>query len=584
MASNTLQFTINLNGNAYTGIAQIDKALNKVNVNATKTESLMERINTAAFKINNIFGAVQNTIGKVSGAIEKVVEVGSTNELQKMNMTTLFKGNAEAAEEMFSKISEYGKQTVYDKAGLIDAQKTMMSFGLSGEKSFETLKQIGDIAMGDKQKMQSLALAFSQATSAGKLQGQDLMQLINAGFNPLQTISERTGESLVSLKDKMSKGQISAEMLAQAFKWATDENGLFYDGAMKAGTTTAGMIGQLQDSFDELLINIFNKSKPIIDTCLEIATAILGRAGEIINNWSSIADSIADVAPILIGVTGAIAAVTVAVQAQNIALQALIVWEGICKTATTLWAGAQSVLNAVMHANPIGLIIAGIALLVGAIVYVCKHLTGWSTLWDGVMGFMKYSFYTFVDAIKLYFNTYINGFLIGLDKIKLGWYKFKEACGIGDSAENQKAIASINADVEARQKAITDGAKAVMDNAVKAKESLAKGFSGMSWQSSSAKDKIGAGNITKTGVQDQLVAAANGSMASDASQSAMPSASQSTSAVATGGTRNTSITIKIEDMIKQVIFNGSTEDNKASIEKNFAECLYRVLGMAQNSI
>lgn len=87
--SNTLQFTINLDGNAYTGLAKINNALNKVNVNTTKTPSLMDRISDAAFKINNIFGAVQNTIGKVSGAIEKVVEVGSTNELQKMNMTKL---------------------------------------------------------------------------------------------------------------------------------------------------------------------------------------------------------------------------------------------------------------------------------------------------------------------------------------------------------------------------------------------------------------------------------------------------------------------------------------------------------------
>lgn len=286
MASNTLQFIINLNGNAYTGIAQIDKALSKVNVNATKTESLMERINTAAFKINNIFGAVQNTIGKVSGAIEKVIEVGSTNELQKMNMTTLFKGNADAAEEMFSKISEYGKQTVYDKAGLIDAQKTMMSFGLSGEKSFETLKRIGDIAMGDKQKMQSLSLAFAQATSAGKLQGQDLMQLINAGFNPLQTISERTGESMVSLKEKMSKGAISADMLSQAFEWDTEEGGLFYKGAELAGQTTVGHIGKLKESFDEFLITF--KGETIKDARTERYAIYSSTAGTPASDFSTV--------------------------------------------------------------------------------------------------------------------------------------------------------------------------------------------------------------------------------------------------------------------------------------------------------
>ena len=75
----SVQFTINLNGNAYTGIAQLDRALGKFNMNASSTPALMERINGAAFKINNIFAAAQTVIGKVSGSIEKLIDVGSEN-------------------------------------------------------------------------------------------------------------------------------------------------------------------------------------------------------------------------------------------------------------------------------------------------------------------------------------------------------------------------------------------------------------------------------------------------------------------------------------------------------------------------
>ena len=60
--------------------------------------------------------------------------------------------------------------------------------------------------------------------------------------------------------------------------------------------------------------------------------------------------------------------------------------------------------------------------------------------------------------------------------------------------------------------------------------------------------------------------------------------SADTKAVATGGTRNTEIHINIGDMIKQVVFNGTTAENKQEIERHFAECLYRVLGMAQESV
>ena len=150
----------------------------------------------------------------IGGSIRKGMEA----DLQQANITTLLRGDVEKAKALYAQLSDYGVKTPYDKAGLIEAQKTMMSFGLSSEFAFGKLKNIGDIAMGDAQKMKSLSLAFAQATSAGKLQGQDLMQMINAGFNPLQVISERTGESMAQLKDRMSKGGISAQELAQAFE------------------------------------------------------------------------------------------------------------------------------------------------------------------------------------------------------------------------------------------------------------------------------------------------------------------------------------------------------------------------------
>ena len=584
MASNTINFTINLGGNAYTGIAQIDKALNSVNVNAKKTEKLFEKITNATFKFNNIFQTVQTVIGKVSGSIEKMIDAGSENELQKMNMTTLFKGNAAAAEDMFARISKYGKETVYDKAGLIEAQKTMMSFGISGEKSFATLKQIGDIAMGDKQKMQSLALAFSQATSAGKLQGQDLLQLINAGFNPLQVISERTGESMLSLKEKMSKGQISAEMLSQAFRWATDEQGLFYNGAEQAGTTTMGRINQLKDTFDEFLISAFDKLKPVIDTCLEFATGVLGKLPALFERVKS---AVAALKVPIIAVASALGAYGATILIINAYHSLMTVWKSALaayelvvfavKNSTNLWTAAQWLLNVALAANPIALIIAGVVSLIAVIGYVCSKITGWGSLWQGVVGFMKYSFYAFVDAVKLYFDTYINGFLLGLDKIKLGWYKFKESAGIGDSSENQAAIAQINADVEARQKAIVDGAQAVKENALKAKESLA-GIE-MGWKGKEKTEKT----ASKIGINEQLQQAVGGT-GTETATNKNSATGASTEAVATGGTRSTNVTITLKNLVEKIVFEGTTQENRSEIERNLAEAMFRVLNMAQSSV
>ena len=589
--SNTVQFTINLDGNAYTGIAQLDKVLGKFNVQATSTPKLMERINNAAFKINNIFQAVQNTVGTVGNVVGKIIDAGGENELQKLNMTTLFQGNTAAAEEMFEKISEYGKATVYDKSGLIEAQKTMMSFGIEGEKAFSTLKQIGDIAMGDSNKMQSLALAFSQATSAGKLQGQDLMQLINAGFNPLNEISKHTGESMASLKEKMSKGQISAEMLAQAFAWATEEGGLFYQGAEKAGDSTMGKINQLKDTFDEFLINVFDRLKPVIDTCLSFATGFLETLPALLdgiaNGVSNVIGFFSEFAPIIIGVATAMGILTVAMNAskismaaQELILNALIIKERIVIGLKKLWIGVQTALNAAMALSPLTWIIAGAVALAGAIVWVCSKITGWGSLWKGIVGFMKYTFLAFVDAIKLYFTTYINGFLIGLDKIRLGWYKFKEAVGMGDSEENQNAINAINESIEARRKAISDGAQSVQDNVNKAKESL--GGIEMGWKKkedvSEASDKVSSG----IGINEQLQNSVNGNSTTDNVTSTGGELAGSSNAIASGGTRNTSVTINLGKMA-DVTFNGNIKENAEDMVRTLEECLLRVLYSAQNA-
>lgn len=588
MANNVVNFTVNLDGTAYKGIVQLSESFDKLNATASKTETLLGKFNALSFGIDNLLSASQ----RVADAIGKIVDVGSSDELQKMNMTTLFKGNADAANDMFNRISKYGKETVYDKAGLIDAQKTMMSFGIEGEKAFSTLQQIGDIAMGDSEKMKSLALAFSQATSAGKLQGQDFLQLINAGFNPLQTISERTGESMLSLKEKMSKGQISAEMLSQAFRWATDEQGLFYNGAEVAGKTTMGLINQLKDTVDEFLINVFYGLKPLIDESLLFATSFLeslpNRFSNIGNSIKNLIDRCLELLPIILGVGGAVAALTIACNAgkislmlQNLWLDILIVKEQAVTIATKLWAGAQAILNAVMNANVVAKIIAGISILVGIITYLCSKITGWGSLWQGIVGFMKYSFFAFVDAIRLYFNTYINGFLIGLDKIKLGWYKFKEAAGIGDSSENQAAINKINADVEARQKAIAEGAQKVKDNVLKAQQSL-QGIE-MGWKSDEKKEdkKTSNAGLGTNNALASAVSQASGNRTSAATGSAMSTASNN---VTTGGTRSTNIQISIKNMVESITFQGSTSENRSEIERNLAEAMFRVLNMAQSSV
>ena len=469
MSRNTVEFKVKITDDGGFKKLEVDaddfnSAVKRIKSETEKLGTGLGRFSEIAIGVNQAFDLVRNTVGKVGEALRKVIEVGSSNELQKLNMTTLFKGNAEAAEDMFARISKYGKETVYDKKGLIEAQKTMMSFGISGEKAFETLQHIGDIAMGDGQKMQSLALAFSQATSTGKLMGQDLLQMINAGFNPLAVISEHTGESMASLKEKMSQGAISAEMLAQAFQWATEEGSLFYKGAESAGSTTEGKINQLKDTFNEFLIDVFDKLQPVINAVIDFSTNVLNAIPSVLENirtaFGNIIDTFNDFSGIIIGVTSAIAALTIAINANKIAMAAqelvlnlLIIKEKIQIAVTKAWKAAQAALNLVMKANPIGLIISAIALLVGAITTVVRNTTGWGETWESVHNYITKSLGQMGAWFKLKWLQISDYFLSGIEDIMRAWYKLQS---LWDKDTADKGLASMQSKAEERAKAITE--------------------------------------------------------------------------------------------------------------------------------
>lgn len=154
------------------------------------------------------------------------IEVRKEFESLEVSFATLL-GSETAGKAMFDSLTQFATTTPLMEKDIASAAQTLLGFNISAEKVLPLLKAIGDVSMGDAQKFQSLTLAFAQATSAGKLMGQDLMQMINAGFNPLGEMARTSGKSIGQLKKDMEEGKISAQMLEDAFVSATSEGGKF---------------------------------------------------------------------------------------------------------------------------------------------------------------------------------------------------------------------------------------------------------------------------------------------------------------------------------------------------------------------
>lgn len=177
--------------------------------------------------------------------------------------------------KLYSDIKKYVAESVFGPE-LYGNARTMMAFGIDSKEVMGDLKMLGDVSMGNKEKMDLLTLAFSQTRSAGKLMGQDLLQYINAGFNPLMVLAEKTGQKYDVLKDKMSKGLVSSDMVKQAFVLATTEGGKFHDMLNKMGDTPFGKKEALIGSFADAKVSggeamapamgrLFDALKPLVD-------------------------------------------------------------------------------------------------------------------------------------------------------------------------------------------------------------------------------------------------------------------------------------------------------------------------------
>jgi tape measure domain-containing protein len=284
----------------------------KACVNSTKT------LQTALAGLGIGFGAVQ-IIEKIKDIGTQALKASSDFEQAGVQFGVML-GDAKKAKQLVNELQDMANVTPFETQDLLDASKTLLNFGINVKEILPDLRMLGDIAGGNKQRMQSLTLAFSQMSSAGRLMGQDLLQMINAGFNPLQTISEKTGKSMAVLKDEMSEGKISVEMVRQAFMDATSEGGRFYEMMNRQSETLEGKLSTMRDSYTLLTRAISDLAVPALKEQVTEITNTINATTELINRLKSWASANQVVVGGLKDAAVAIAALAVGIPLTNAAV------------------------------------------------------------------------------------------------------------------------------------------------------------------------------------------------------------------------------------------------------------------------
>lgn len=379
---------------------EIDNLGKESDDSAKQVKNLSNNMNDAddaSKNLNGGFTVLKGTMANLaSQAISKVVDgfkqlVGGAVDYQKSmeyytTSFTVMTGSADKAGETVKKLADIGATTPFDMPQLADATSLLMNFGFSADDAVDIMMMLGDISQGNAEKLNTIARAYGKMNSAQKVSLESINMMIDAGFNPLQEISEKTGESMQHLYNRVSKGKMSVDEITESMKRSTSEGGKYFQSMDAQSQTLDGRLSTLSDTVnsklgealqpilqkaaDEWIPNVTNAIDNMdIDSVVSVIDEIVSGVGDLFGFIMGNGDTIIS---LVAGIGAAMLTWNVASMINGV-VTSIKAFQAANEGATI----AQALLNGVMNANPIMLVVTLLAGLITTII----------TLWNTNEGF-----------------------------------------------------------------------------------------------------------------------------------------------------------------------------------------------------
>ena len=319
---------------------------------------------------------------KAASSLKSVVKSGLDYNAQMESYLTNFKvmlGNEELAAAKLSELRKMAASTPFALSDLTEGTQILLQFGIAADDTTDVLKQLGDISLGNADKLQTLVRAYGKMSSAKKVTLENVNMMIDAGFNPLNQICEATGESMSDLYKRISDGRVSFEELQYAVQAATSEGGQFYNGMLEASQTFSGRMSTLKDNVaaltGELTSGLFAALGDLVVKLNDVVTSFLDSDEKMaqLKDTIGIATSVVAAAgAAFLAYKGYVALATAAEVAHTVATTAMTAANAAAEAGATGLALAQAALNAVISANPVALLVSALAALATGLVTAYK--------------------------------------------------------------------------------------------------------------------------------------------------------------------------------------------------------------------
>ena len=319
---------------------------------------------------------------KAASELGKVVQSGVDYNASMESYLTNFKvmlGNEELAAAKLSELRKMAASTPFALSDLTEGTQTLLQFGVAADDTTGVLQQLGDISLGNANKLQTLVRAYGKMSSAQKVTLENVNMMIDAGFNPLNQICDATGESMSDLYKRISDGRVSFEELQYAVQAATSEGGQFYNGMLEASQTFSGRMSTLKDNVaaltGELTSGLFAALGDLVVKLNDVVTSFLDsdeKMAQLKDTIGIAASVVAAAGAAFLAYKGYVALATAAEVAHTVATTAMTAANTAAEAGATGLALAQAALNAVISANPVALLVSALAALATGLVTAYK--------------------------------------------------------------------------------------------------------------------------------------------------------------------------------------------------------------------
>ena len=315
---------------------------------------------------------------KLAEVVKSGVDYNATMESYLTNFKVML-GSEEAAATKLSEIRKMAASTPFSLDDLTGGTQTLLQFGIAADDTTGVLQRLGDISLGNAEKLQTLTRAYGKMSSAQKVTLENVNMMIDAGFNPLNQICDATGESMSDLYKRISDGKVSFSELEAAVEAATSQGGQFYNGMLEASQTFSGRMSTLKDNVSaltgELTSGLFAALGDLVVKLNEVVVSFLDSDEKMAQLKETIGIATAVVAAAgtaFLTYKGYVAAATAIEVIHTAATTAMTAAHKAAEAGAKGLAVAQAALNAVMKANTVGIVVSAVAALAAGLVTAYK--------------------------------------------------------------------------------------------------------------------------------------------------------------------------------------------------------------------